>query len=105
MVDHVALVAVLEEQGRPLLVGGGRYIVTRPGYAEIAFGVVDAHQGLGIASLLFKHLLAIARTTGLQELQADVLPGNTAMLQVFRKLGNAVTITAGPDAVHAAVRC
>jgi hypothetical protein len=40
-VNHVALVAVLEELGRPRIVGGGRYIVVQPGRAEVAFVVVD----------------------------------------------------------------
>src|SRR5215203_5602629 len=44
-VSHVALVAVLEEKGRPVIVGGARYIVVQPDRAEIAFAVDDAHQG------------------------------------------------------------
>src|SRR5690349_4928807 len=44
-IDHVALVAVLDEDGRPAIVGGCRYVVTRPGEAEVAFVVIDAYQG------------------------------------------------------------
>jgi hypothetical protein len=33
-VDHVALVAVVEEAGRPVIVVGARYIVIEPGSAE-----------------------------------------------------------------------
>jgi hypothetical protein len=40
-VNHVALVAVADEGGRPLIVGGGRYVVVQPGKAEVAFAVVD----------------------------------------------------------------
>ena len=104
-VSHVALVAVLEENGRQLLVGGGRYIVTQPGCAEIAFGVDDAHQGMGIASTLLRHLAAIAHEAGLVELYAEVMPGNTAMLKVFGKFGPAVTILRQPDAVHVTLHC
>src|SRR5262249_6628449 len=43
-VNHVSLVAVVEG-GRPIIAGGGRYIVARPGEAEIAFAVVDQYQG------------------------------------------------------------
>lgn len=39
-VSHVALVAVLEEGGQPVIVGGGRYIVSNPGQAEVAFAIV-----------------------------------------------------------------
>src|SRR5919112_3208532 len=42
-VSHVALVAVLEEDGQSVIVGGARYVVGPPGQAEIAFAVDDAH--------------------------------------------------------------
>ena len=43
--DHVALVALAEEAGRKVIVGGGRYIVFEPGRAEMAFVVIDNRQG------------------------------------------------------------
>jgi hypothetical protein len=36
-INHVALVAALEEEGRRVIIGGGRYIVVQPGKAEVAF--------------------------------------------------------------------
>ncbi len=86
-VDHVALVAVVEEGDLPLIVGGARYVVDAPGSAEVALAVDDAHQGLGIGGLLMKHLVTIARNAGLQRLNADVLSDNAAMLKVFAKSG------------------
>jgi hypothetical protein len=56
-VDHVALVAVADESGRAMIAGGGRYVVVRPGKAEV-------------------HLAAIALSAGLRELIAEVLPDN-----------------------------
>ena len=85
--NHVALVAQIDEDGRPSIVGGGRYIVVEPGRAEIAFVVVDAYQGQGIGSALMRHLAHLARDAGLKELIAEVLPENTAMLKVFSKFG------------------
>src|SRR3954467_3012603 len=35
-VDHVAVVAVVEEGNGPAIVGGARYIVSQPGQAEVA---------------------------------------------------------------------
>jgi len=86
-VDHVALVAQIDRDGRPAIVGGGRYIVAQPGQAELAFVVVDAYQGQGIGKALMRHLLAIARNSGLKELTAEVLPENVAMLKVFSDFG------------------
>jgi RimJ/RimL family protein N-acetyltransferase len=84
-VSHVALVALVEERGQPLVVGGARYIVTEPGVAEVAFAVDDAHQGLGIGGRLMRHLAAVARRAGLRQLVAEVLAGNAAMLKVFER--------------------
>jgi len=46
--NHVALVAQIDEDESPTIVGGGRYIVVLPGQAEIAFVVVDTYQGKSI---------------------------------------------------------
>jgi RimJ/RimL family protein N-acetyltransferase len=86
-VNHVALIAVADENGRPVIVGGGRYIVAQPGQAEVAFAVIDQYQGQGIGAALMRHLVAIARQAGLKELVAEVLPDNLAMLRVFEKSG------------------
>jgi GNAT superfamily N-acetyltransferase len=86
-INHVALVAVAEEDGHPAIVGGGRYIVTAPGTAEVAFMVVDRYQGQGIGAVLMRHLSLIARAAGLRELTAEVLSSNKAMLRVFEKSG------------------
>jgi RimJ/RimL family protein N-acetyltransferase len=102
-VNHVALVAVLEEDGRPVIIAGGRYVVVQPGKAEVAFAVVDRYQGQGIGAALLRHLTAIARAAGLKELIAEVLPENTAMLKVFEKSGLRVSTTREPRVVHVAL--
>ncbi len=86
-VDHVALVAVAEDVGRPCIVGGGRYVVVRPGTAEVAFAVIDDYQGQGFGAALMRHLALIARDAGIKELIAEVLPENIPMLKVFQKSG------------------
>jgi RimJ/RimL family protein N-acetyltransferase len=86
-VTHVALVALAEENGQPIIVGGGRYVVSQPGQAEVAFTVVDKYQGKGLGAALLRHLAIIARGAGLRELVAYVLPDNRAMLKVFEKSG------------------
>jgi GNAT superfamily N-acetyltransferase len=103
-VNHVALVALVEEDGRSTIVGGARYIVLEPGRAEIAFAVDDPHQGLGIGPLLMRHLAVIARQAGLEELIAYILPGNVAMLKVFERSGLQTSVGREPDATHVALR-
>jgi len=55
-VDHVALVAGVEESARLVIAGGGRYVVVQPGKAEVAFAVVDQYQG----KVLARHLCVIS---------------------------------------------
>ena len=90
-VQQVALVAWAEEAGRKVIVGGGRYVVVQPGKAEVAFIVIDPYQGQGIGGALMRHLIAIARAAGLQELVAEVLPENRPMLKVFENCGLPMT--------------
>ena len=106
-VNVVALVAVLEKDGNDQIVGGGRYI--RSGTsgagqkAEVAFLVSDAFQGLGIASRILKHLVVIARESGITQFEAEVLPSNAAMLKVFTRSGLAVTTTATREFIYALI--
>jgi GNAT superfamily N-acetyltransferase len=102
-VNHVALVAVLEEDGRPVIVGGGRYIVVTPEEAEMAFTVIDQYQGRGIGRRMLWHLVVIARAAGLNRLVADVLAGNDSMLKVFASSGLRVTTTREAGVVHVAL--
>jgi ribosomal protein S18 acetylase RimI-like enzyme len=103
-VNHVALVALLEEGGRPMIVGGGRYVVSQPGQAEVAFAVDDNHQAQGIGSALMRHLAVIARSAGLRELIAEVLPENSAMLKVFERSGLEIRTIREPGVIHIVLR-
>jgi RimJ/RimL family protein N-acetyltransferase len=98
--DHVAIVALAEEAGRKVIVGGGRYIVFEPGRAEMAFVVIDSWQGRGVGSILMRHLVKFASDAGLHELTAEVLPENTAMIRVFGKFGFKPTPRRDPQTLH-----
>jgi RimJ/RimL family protein N-acetyltransferase len=97
---HVALVALVEEAGQKVIVGGGRYVVVQPGRAEVAFVVIDPYHGQGIGSQLLQHLATIARAAGLHELIAEVLPENNAMLKLFERSGLPMTTTRETEVVH-----
>jgi acyl-CoA synthetase (NDP forming)/RimJ/RimL family protein N-acetyltransferase len=91
-VDHRDRVAMI------LLVAGhmiavGRYDTIRPGYAEVAFLVEDAHQGRGIGQLLLEHLAQAGRERGIEEFVAEVLPDNQAMIHTFKDAGYQVRST------------
>jgi RimJ/RimL family protein N-acetyltransferase len=99
--NHVAIVALAEETGGKVIVGGGRYIVFEPGRAEMAFIVIDTWQGRGVGSILMRHLVKIARDdAGLRELTAEVLPENAAMIKVFKKFGFSPAPRRDPQTVH-----
>jgi len=103
----VALVAVMSDEEHDRIVGGGRYIRTgasgAASRAEVAFLIDDAHQGLGIGSRIFKHLVIIARASGIVKFEAEVLPSNEGMLRLFTLSGLAVARTALRDSVHVAI--
>src|SRR5258708_31626216 len=85
--NHVAIVAVTDEAGLKVIVGGGRYIVFEPGRAEMAFVVIDTWQSRGVGSILMRHLIKIASDAALKELTAEVPPANAAMIKRFGKVG------------------
>ncbi|HTL64997.1 MAG TPA: GNAT family N-acetyltransferase [Pseudolabrys sp.] len=103
-VNHVALVAVVKEQDRASIIAGGRFIVEKPGTAEVAFAVVDDYQGQGIGASLLRHLAILARQIGLKEFTAEVLPDNTPMLKVFERSGLKFTSRRSADGVHAVMQ-
>ena len=101
----VALVAVLEQNGKDRIVGEGRYI--RSGEdgtmrrAEVALLVDDAFHGLGIATLLLKHLITIAQESGITHLEAEILRSNQPMLHILTQSDLPVTMTPTREFVHA----
>jgi RimJ/RimL family protein N-acetyltransferase len=98
---HVALNALLDEAGRQVVVAAGRYVLVQPKKAEVAFTVIDQYQGQGIAPILLRHLIGIARSAGLQTLIAEVLTENSQMLKVFERSGLPVQTTKDdPEVIH-----
>jgi RimJ/RimL family protein N-acetyltransferase len=104
-VNHVALVVVVaNDVGPPTIVAGGRYVVVRPGQAEVAFAIIDAYQGLGIGSALMRHLATLGREAGLHEFIAEVLAENAPMLKVFKRSGLAMNTRREGTVMHVTLR-
>jgi GNAT superfamily N-acetyltransferase len=96
---EVALVVTARVGNDEVVIGSGRYIVSRTDgqgrTAEVAFVVEEDYQGLGIASRLLRHFVRIAREQNISALEADVLAGNKSMLAVFERTG--LPMTKGRD--------
>ncbi|MFC1851525.1 GNAT family N-acetyltransferase [candidate division CSSED10-310 bacterium] len=90
-VNHVALVVTISENDDEKIIGVGRYVVLDDNNvnksAEVAFTIADEHQGRGIGTLLFKHLVIIARFNKIAEFQAEILAYNQRMLKLISTLG------------------
>ena len=90
---HVSLAQLkaTRTEGRETVIAEGRYITDdapRPRRsAEVAFTTEEDYQGRGIARLLLRHLVRIARENSVSRLEADVLAGNQPMLTVFHRSG------------------
>ncbi len=104
---HVGLLAVREEGGQELPLGVGRFIRIAQGKAppsaEVAFTVADRWQGHGVATALLHHLVAIARRLGIARFEADVLPDNKQMLEVFEHSGLPMQTRVQGGVVHVAL--
>lgn len=97
-----------ERDGLGLIVSAGRpeRIVGHAEYeridalrAEVAFAIADALRGRGLATVLMAQLAQAARDAGIETFEADVLPQNVRMLEVFRESGFPMRIVRAADGV------
>lgn len=99
---HVGLAAEApHEEG---IIGVGRYIEVQPPLdprrAEVAFLVRDDYQGKGVATQLLKHLIRIARDNGIVQFEAEMLPSNSKMIEVFDRSGYELKRSREPDSLR-----
>jgi ribosomal protein S18 acetylase RimI-like enzyme len=87
--DHHVLVGYVD--GDPEPAGIARLV--RSGLsAEIAFAVADAHQSLGVGSVLAEELAADARAAGITQLVATVCGDNPRVVALLRRLGSSLDV-------------
>ena len=96
--DRFGLLA-LDDTGT--IVGHAVSIGLSPGRAEVAVEVADQLHGDGLGTLLIERLAELAEQRGVSMFEAQVLPENRAMLDVFRDAFDArVRWSEGVDAVE-----
>ena len=90
-VDHrkdVAIVGTLPEAyGDEIIIVGRYYLDERTNRAEVAFVIRDEWQGKGIGTFMFRHLVKIAKASGISGFTAEVLRNNKRMQAVFNHSG------------------
>ncbi|MGH2656541.1 MAG: GNAT family N-acetyltransferase [Actinomycetota bacterium] len=95
--DRYALVATAGPEHR--VVGHGIYLRGDEGHAEVAFAVADDYQGRGLGTILLGHLAEVAAEHDLAVFDADVLPENHRMIEVFRESGFQVRTRTEPGMI------
>jgi acetyl coenzyme A synthetase (ADP forming)-like protein len=94
---HLTLLALTG--GDTHVVGGAQFVKENGGRAEISVSVTDAFQGTGLGSLLVGDVVAAAHEAGVTRLEAQILPENHRMIEVFRATGYPLSIRAKPGEV------
>ena len=85
-IKNLSIVAATGEIGFEKIIGMGIYAHENSAVAEVAFSTSKEWQGKGIAGVILNKLVEAARENGFLKLVAHVLPTNTAMIQLFKKL-------------------
>ena len=90
-VDHrtdVAIVGTIPEAHGDDIVAVGRYYLDeKTNRAEVAFVVRDEFQNKGLGTFMFKHLITIAKASGIAGFTAEVLRDNKRMQAIFNNSG------------------
>src|SRR5438067_2008440 len=98
-VDYVHDFGVVGQVGEDIIAVAHYFAFPRrPNTAECAFTIADRYHGCGIGTKLLEKLAEIARTHGITQFEAEVLPENQRMLDVFLCSGFGETGAAGREA-------
>lgn len=104
-VRHLALVAIIEQEGRQVEIGVARYVAGPSGDdCEFAIAIDDTWQGSGVAGILMLSLIDAARARGMRKMEAFILASNDKMIKFARQLGFEVRRDADDPGMMHAVR-
>ncbi|MCL5062992.1 MAG: GNAT family N-acetyltransferase [Nitrospirae bacterium] len=85
---EMVILAVIEQEGKEMIIGMGQYYIDENTHtAEVAFVVRDDYQGKGIGAELLSYLAYLAKKNGLHGFTAEVLIDNKPMLNLFERMG------------------
>src|SRR5205823_5447749 len=97
---EMALAAVLQKNGQPMILGVSRYYLhPETGAAEFALVVEDAYHRQGLGRHLLTRLIEIAKERGVRKLVGQVLRENAPMLALTASLGFTKPMTVDNDVV------
>jgi RimJ/RimL family protein N-acetyltransferase len=92
--DHHEAEALVAFDHSGELVAVGRYFkLDDPTRAEVAISVADRWQHRGVGTAVLSQLIKRARADGIRAFVANCFANNREMIQLFRELGEAVTLT------------
>ncbi len=90
-IDHrrdVAIVGTVPEaHGEEIVAVGRYYLDERTNRAEVAFVIHDDWQNRKIGTFLFRHLVTLAKRSGISGFTAEVLRENKRMQSIFNNCG------------------
>jgi len=93
-IDHrqdVAIVGTVPEaHGEEIVAVGRYYLDSKTNRAEVAFVIRDDWQNRGIGKKLFRHLIKLAKSSGIAGFDAEVLRDNRRMQTIFNHSGHRV---------------
>ncbi len=99
--DAGCLLATESESDEARIVGLANYIsMNNNRTAEVAFLIEDSFQGLGISTLLLERIAGLAAANGIIEFEAEVLPDNQQMINVFKSSGFEIHKVWHSDTIH-----
>ena len=100
----VSLLVTIPSGDDEIVIGGASYftVAAEPPErsAEVAFTVVQDYRGLGVAGMLMRRIVSIARERGFTRLEADILDHNRGMMGVFSASSLPMTHTSEGNVIH-----
>lgn len=99
-IKDLTLIGVVGEVGFDEVIAVAEYLlIVEENMAEVAFSVSSEYQGKGLGTTFIKKLAEAARSNGISGLVAYTVPGNKAMINLFKTLPYKVKTRIEDDAL------